>query len=156
MSGLNKVMLIGHLGKDPEIRYTQAAMPVANFGLATSETWNDRDGNKQEKTEWHKVVVFGKLADICGKYLAKGRQVYIEGKLQTRQWENKEGQKQYSTEIVATNLVFIGGSSGEYKGGGNASKTQQPAPRPAPQQNLPGEYEPDINEHLSGDDDYPF
>ena len=108
---LNKVMLIGHLGSDPELRYTQGGQPVANFNLATNEKWT-KDGKTQEKTEWHKDVVWGKMAETCEKYLKKGRQAYIEGKLQTREWEDKDGQKRYTTEVVAMTVQFIGGEGG--------------------------------------------
>lgn len=99
--GINKVILVGNLGQDPEIRYTADGRPIANFSIATSEQWNDKNtGERREKTEWHRVVVFGKLAEICGEYLSKGRQVYIEGKLQTRKWQGQDGQDRYTTEVV--------------------------------------------------------
>jgi len=99
--GINKVILVGNLGQDPEIRYTADGRPIANFSIATSETWNDKSsGERREKTEWHRVVAFGKLAEICGEYLSKGRQVYIEGKLQTRKWQGKDGQDRWTTEVV--------------------------------------------------------
>ena len=99
--GINKVILVGNLGQDPEIRYTADGKPIANFSIATSESWKDKNtGEKREKTEWHRVVVFGKLAEICGEYLSKGRQVYIEGRLQTRKWQGQDGQDRYTTEIV--------------------------------------------------------
>jgi single-strand DNA-binding protein len=99
--GINKVILVGNLGQDPEIRYTADGRPIANFSIATSESWRDKSsGEKREKTEWHRVVVFGKLAEICGEYLSKGRQVYIEGKLQTRKWQGQDGQDRYTTEVV--------------------------------------------------------
>ena len=98
--GINRVILIGNLGKDPEVRYTPNGKAVANLTLATSESWKDQSGQIQEKTEWHRVSIFGKLAEIAGEYLTKGSQIYIEGKLQTRKWQNKEGQDQYTTEIV--------------------------------------------------------
>ena len=99
--GINKVILVGNLGQDPEIRYTADGRPIANFSIATSETWRDKNsGERREKTEWHRVVVFGKLAEICGEYLSKGRQVYIEGKLQTRKWQGQDGQDRYTTEVV--------------------------------------------------------
>ena len=98
--GVNKVILVGNLGKDPEVRYTQDGKAIANLTLATSESWKDQSGQVQEKTEWHRVSIFGKLAEIAGEYLRKGSQIYIEGKLQTRKWTNKEGQDQYTTEIV--------------------------------------------------------
>ncbi len=116
MSGVNKVILLGRLGADPEVRYTAGGTAVAKFNLATSETWKDKDGSKQEKTEWHRVVAFGKLGETCGEYLSKGKQVYVEGKLQTRSWEDKEGNKKYTTEINVNNMVMLGSGSGE--GGG--------------------------------------
>ncbi len=108
MAGVNKVILIGNLGRDPEMRYTQNNTPVANFTLATSEQWTDRNGERQERTEWHRIVVWGRLAEICGQYLQKGKQVYIEGRLQTREWEDQNGQKRYTTEIVAREMQMLG------------------------------------------------
>lgn len=110
---VNKVILIGRLGANPEIRYTPSGAAVANFNLATNESWNDKNGQKQERTEWHRVVVWGKLAQLCGEYLSKGRQAYVEGRLQTRQWEDKDGQKKYTTEVIASTVQFLGGQSGE-------------------------------------------
>ncbi|MFH2046908.1 MAG: single-stranded DNA-binding protein [Pseudomonadota bacterium] len=108
MSGLNKVMLIGRLGKDPEIRYTNAGVAIANFTIATSEDWKDKaSGEKKERTEWHRIVAFGKLGEICGEYLSKGKQIYIEGRLQTRAWDDKDGNKRYTTEIVASDMQFL-------------------------------------------------
>jgi single-strand DNA-binding protein len=110
MSSLNKVQLIGHLGRDPEIRYMPSGDAMANVALATSEQWKDKTtGEKKEKTEWHRVVVFGKLAEIIGQYLKKGSLVYFEGKLQTRKWTNKDGIEQYTTEIVADQMQMLGG-----------------------------------------------
>ena len=109
MAGVNKVILIGNLGADPEVRYTPSGQPVANFRIATSETWMDKQGQKQERTEWHRVVAWGKLAELCGEYLQKGRQVFVEGKLQTRQWEDRDGNKRFTTEIQAKELTFLGG-----------------------------------------------
>jgi len=106
---LNKVMLIGHLGRDPEIRFMPSGKAVANFSMATTESWSDKDGNKEERTEWHRIVVFGKLAEICNQYLSKGRQVYIEGRLQTREWEDKEGNKRTTTEVVVSDMIMLGG-----------------------------------------------
>ncbi len=108
---VNKVILLGRLGQDPEIRYTQNGSSVCQFSLATSENWKDRNGEKQEKTEWHRVVVWGKIGELCNQYLSKGRQVYLEGKLQTRQWEDKSGNKRYTTEVNASSVQFIGGNS---------------------------------------------
>lgn len=119
-SGINKVILIGRLGSDPEVRYTSNGGAVANFSLATNESWTDKAGQKQEKTEWHRIVVWGRIAEICGQYLSKGRQAYIEGKLQTREWVDKEGHKKYTTEIVAQNVQFLGGG-GERAASNNAS-----------------------------------
>jgi single-strand DNA-binding protein len=117
MAGVNKVILIGNLGRDPELRYTPGGQPVANFSIATSESWNKKDGSgREERTEWHRIVAWGRTAELCAQYLSKGRTVYVEGRLQTREWENKEGQKQRTTEIVANTVQFIGGGPGA--GGG--------------------------------------
>ena len=110
---VNKVLLIGRLGSNPEIRYTNTGTAVANFNLATSENWNDKSGQRQERTEWHRVVVWGKLAELCEKYLSKGRQCFVEGRLQTRSWDDKDGNKKYTTEIVATTVQFLGGPSAQ-------------------------------------------
>lgn len=112
MASVNKAIIIGNLGKDPEIRYTPGGQPVANFTVATNERWNDKSGQPQERTEWHRIVVWGKTAENCGQYLKKGRSVYVEGRIQTREWTNKEGQKQWTTEIVANNVTFLGGRDG--------------------------------------------
>jgi len=104
-------MIIGRLGQDPDLKGTPNGTQVCNFSVATTESWKDKNGNKQEKTEWHRIVVWGKLAEICGQYLSKGRQVYIEGSLQTRSWE-KDGVKRYSTEINAKTVQFLGGAQG--------------------------------------------
>ena len=123
--GINKVILVGNLGQDPEIRYTADGRPIANFSVATSETWKDKNsGEKREKTEWHRVVVFGKLAEICGEYLSKGRQVYIEGKLQTRKWQGQDGQDRYTTEVVIDGFTGTMQMLGTREGGGGG-------PRPA-------------------------
>jgi single-strand DNA-binding protein len=106
--GLNKAILIGHLGRDPEMRYTQSGVAVANFNIATTETWTNKEGEKDSRTEWHRIVAFGKLGEICGEYLAKGRQVYIEGRIQTRDWEDRDGVKRYTTEIVASQMIMLG------------------------------------------------
>ena len=107
-NGLNKAILIGNLGKDPEIRYTPSGLGVANFNIATSESWTNKEGAKETRTEWHRIVAFGKLAEICGEYLSKGKQVYIEGRIQTRDWEDKDGIKRYTTEIVANQMLMLG------------------------------------------------
>lgn len=108
-NGLNKAILIGNLGKDPELRYTPSNLAIANFNMATSESWRDKEtGQKETRTEWHRIVAFGKLAEICGEYLKKGKQVYIEGRIQTRDWEDKDGIKRYTTEVVASHMLMLG------------------------------------------------
>jgi single-strand DNA-binding protein len=111
MSGINKAIIVGRLGKDPEVKQIGQGQTVCTLAVATSENWMDKNGQKQERTEWHRIVVWGKLAEICGKYLAKGRLAYIEGRLQTRQWEDQQGQKKYTTEIVASNVQFLSGNT---------------------------------------------
>lgn len=109
MAGVNKAIILGNLGRDPEMRSTQSGSQVANFSIATSRQYTDSSGQKQEETEWHRIVAFGRLAEICGQYLRKGKQVYIEGRIQTRSWEDKEtGQKKYMTEIVAEQMQMLG------------------------------------------------
>jgi single-strand DNA-binding protein len=111
--GVNKVILVGNLGRDPEVRYSPSGSAIANVTLATSEQWRDKEsGEKQEKTEWHRVVFFGRLAEIAGEYLKKGSQVYVEGRLQTRKWQDQSGQDRYTTEIVANEMQMLGGRSG--------------------------------------------
>jgi len=112
MAGVNKVIIVGRLGADPETRQVGNGGTVARLSVATSENWVDKEGQKQERTEWHRVVVWGKLAQLCGEYLAKGRQAYIEGRLQTRQWQDKDGQTKYTTEVVATTVQFLGAPAG--------------------------------------------
>ena len=119
MAGVNKVILVGNLGRDPELRYTQNGQAVANFTLATSESWTDKSGEKAERTEWHRIVTWGKLAEMCAQYLSKGRTVYIEGRLQTRDWEDRDGNKRQTTEINAGTVQFLGGPRSE--GGGSRS-----------------------------------
>jgi single-strand DNA-binding protein len=113
---VNKVILIGRLGRDPELRYTQGGQPVANFTIATNEGWTNRDGERQERTEWHRIVAWGKQAEFCSNYLTKGRQVYVEGRLQTREWEDRGGEKRRTTEIVAQSIQGLG-ARGEGSGG---------------------------------------
>jgi single-strand DNA-binding protein len=141
MAGVNKVILIGNLGRDPELRYTQSGQPVANFTLATSETWNKREGGgKEERTEWHRVVAWGRTAELCAQYLAKGRTVYIEGRLQTREWENREGQKQRTTEVVAQTVQFLGspGRGGSASAGSPAAGGfDEGVPEPPPPDDIP-------------------
>ena len=109
---INKVILIGNLGQNPEVKHSASGQAICNLSIATNESWTDKNGQKQEKTEWHRVVVFGKLAEICGQYLQKGRQAYIEGKLQTRSWQDKDNQTRYTTEVVAQSVQFLGGNAG--------------------------------------------
>ncbi|TXD37262.1 single-stranded DNA-binding protein [Lujinxingia vulgaris] len=118
---LNKAMIIGNLGSDPEVRYTQSGAAVANFNIATNEVWTDKSGVKQERTEWHRVVVFGKQAENCGKYLSKGRQVFVEGRMQTRDWEDRDGNKRSTTEIVAQTVQFLSGGSSAGRSDGPSS-----------------------------------
>jgi len=111
MSGVNKVIVLGRLGQDPEVKQVNNSNTVCRISVATSEAWKGKDGQAQERTEWHRIVIWGKLAEICGKYLSKGRQVYVEGRLETRSWEDDKGQKKYATEIVASKVEFIGGGT---------------------------------------------
>jgi single-strand DNA-binding protein len=140
MASVNKVILIGNLGRDPEVRYTQGGAAVANFTLATNDVWTDKSGARQEKTEWHRIVVWGKQAEIAREHLSKGKQVYIEGSLQTRQWDDREGNKRQTTEIKAMRIVMLGrpDGGGEMRG----------APGPAPE--MGGDEAP------PPDDDIPF
>jgi single-strand DNA-binding protein len=109
MGSVNRVILVGNLGRDAELRYTPGGAPVSTLNVATTESWKDKEGQKQEKTEWHRVVLWGKSAETLAEYLVKGKQVYIEGRLQTRQWDDKEGNKRYTTEVRADNVVLLGG-----------------------------------------------
>lgn len=148
---VNKVILLGRLGQDPELKYTPSGAGVCNFSLATSETWNDKNsGQKQEKTEWHRVVVWGKLAELCNQYLAKGRQAFVEGRLQTRSWDDKSGQKRYTTEINATTVQFIGGQAsagqGNYAPGQNQGDQQSQSP------DQPKEYSVSTDANFASDD----
>jgi single-strand DNA-binding protein len=123
MAGVNKAIIIGNLGRDPEVRYLPSGQSVANFSVATSESFNDKSGNRQERTDWHNIVVYGKQAELCGQYLKKGRQVYVEGRISYREYEAKDGSgKRKVTEIVALRVQFLGGRGGdsmtEYSGGG--------------------------------------
>ena len=149
--GVNKVILIGNLGNDPEIRYTASGAAVANISLATAESWRDKEsGEQQERTEWHRIVFFGRLAEIVGEYLKKGSQIYVEGRLQTRKWQDKEGNDRYSTEIVANEMQMLGSRGGS--GGSSSASYEQPASKnesaPAKSSNKSTEDE--------FDDDIPF
>lgn len=130
---LNKVMLIGYLGKDPEVRYTNTGTAVCNFTIATTERWHDPSGQRKEATEWHKITVWGKLADICGQYLRKGSKVYIEGKLQTRKWQDQNGQDRSTTEISAREMTMLDGKPQEQRGY-NEAPPQSEQRRPPEQQ----------------------
>ena len=147
MSSLNKVMLIGNLGKDPEIRYTQDGSPVASFSLATSETWTDKNGNRQEHTEWHNIVAWTRLAELSKRYLSKGRQVYIEGRLRTREWSDKDGNKRRTTEVIASQMVLLGARP----------QAEGAASYPAPLQKGPAEQvDQGFNDTGITDEDIPF
>ena len=152
--GVNKVILIGNLGQDPEVRFLPSGGAVANLSLATSESWKDKQGQVQEKTEWHRIGIFGKLAEIAGEYLKKGSSVYVEGKLQTRKWTNKEGNDQYTTEIHLDPfngvMQMLGGK------GDNQSQGGQAAPRPAQNQAPAAKPAPMAAPDFDFDDDIPF
>lgn len=123
--GVNKVILVGNLGNDPEMRHTPGGAGVCEFRLATNEAWTDKNGQKQERTEWHRIVVWGKKAEVCSKYLSKGRQVFVEGRLRTRTWDDKDGNKRYTTEVIANDVQFLGGAGG---GGGRGGSDEPPPP----------------------------
>jgi single-strand DNA-binding protein len=154
---VNKVILVGNLGKDPELRYTPAGAAVATFSLATSERYKDKSGEMQEKTEWHNIVAWRQLAEICGKYLHKGKQVYIEGRIQTRSYDDKDGNKRYITEIVADQMQMLGRvgeeNGGQTRAGGESRQsrpTSQTAARSTPA------YEDFADPPFNPDDDIPF
>lgn len=161
--GINKVILIGNAGADPELRYTPGGSAVSNFSIATNESWTNSSGERQERTEWHRIVVWGRLAEICNQYLRKGSKVYIEGKLQTSSWEGQDGVKRYTTEVVAREMQLLDSRSdmdGNY--GGGAPQSQQAAPQPqataattAPAQDQGGTSESDSPPYTA-DDDLPF
>lgn len=129
MASVNKVILVGNLGRDPEVRYMPNGEAVCNFSIATTDSWKDKAGAKQERTEWHNIVMYRKLAEIAGEYLKKGRPVYVEGRLQTRKWQTKEGQDRYTTEIIADQMQMLGGRDGgsnaSYDGGMDESSYSQ-------------------------------
>jgi single-strand DNA-binding protein len=162
MGSVNKVILVGNLGADPDLKYTASGKAVCNLSVATNETWKDKQGEKQQKVEWHRVNVWGDQAENCSKYLAKGRMVYLEGKLQTRSWEDKEGRKRYVTEVVADRVVFLGGEGGTARGsqqeGSGAGKHREERWPPKGQ---PPDQDPNNGYETSGaggpsDDDIPF
>ncbi|HEU4728087.1 MAG TPA: single-stranded DNA-binding protein [Kofleriaceae bacterium] len=129
--GVNKVILVGHLGADPDMRYTPSGQGVCELRLATSESWNDKNGQRQERTEWHRIVVWGKRAEVCSKYLSKGRQVFVEGRIQTRTYDDKDGNKRYITEIIANDVQFLGGGREGGGGGGRGSRADDGPPPPS-------------------------
>jgi single-strand DNA-binding protein len=150
---VNKVILVGNLGKKPELRYTPGGQAVANFTLATNERFGGKDGQPaQERTEWHRIVVWGRTAENCGQYLDKGRQVYIEGRLQTREWQDKEGQKRQTTEVVATTVQFLGGKGGGDGMGGGSMGADERVAAGAPAGGSADEF----GDAGAGDDDLPF
>ncbi len=151
--GLNKVMLIGRLGKDPDVKYTQSGLAIVNFTLATNEDWPDKaTGERKERTEWHNIVVFGKLGEICGKYLSKGKQVYVEGRIQTRSWE-QDGTTRYKTEIVATDMLML-----DAKGVGGEVSRVESASEPYAESPMAAEPKPELSHPPGGmgGDDIPF
>jgi single-strand DNA-binding protein len=147
---LNKVLLLGNLGRDPEVRYTSSGKAVANFTLATSQTWKDEDGNDQTRTEWHRVVAWGRLGEICGEYLNKGSQVFVEGRIQSREWEDQDGNRRTTVEIIAGDLIMLGGRGGQ--SGGQSGPPDEGDRKPeggrqrfsksGPQKSRPPEYRP--------------
>ena len=143
---VNKVIILGRLGQDPELKYTPGGAAVCNFSLATSENWTDKSGEKQERTEWHRIVVWGKLAELCNQYLSKGRQAFVEGKLQTRSWEDNNGQKRYTTEISATTVQFIGGANASTGG------AREEAPHPAQSTESSNDYTVTSDSSFTADD----
>lgn len=151
--GINKVILVGNLGKDPDMKYTASGAAIANITVATSESWTDKQTNERvDKTEWHRVVFFRRLAEIVGEYLRKGSQVYIEGKLQTRKWQDQNGQDRYTTEIVASEMQMLGGRGGD--GGGNPQGGGGGFRNKPPEQQAPSQPKPDSGGF--DDDDIPF
>ncbi len=148
MAGLNKVILIGNLGRDPELRYTANGQPVANFTLATTESWTNKSGEREQRTEWHRIVTWGRLAEICGEHLSKGKQVYVEGRLQTREWEDREGNKRRTTEVTANQVLMLG-RRGDAPGGPSS-------PPDAPEGPTPEGPTPEGSAPDSSSDDIPF
>jgi single-strand DNA-binding protein len=131
MGSVNKVILVGNLGRDAELRYTPGGAPVATLNLATNEVWNDKAGQRQEKTEWHRVILWGKSAESLSEYLVKGKQIYVEGKLQTRQWDDKDGNKRYTTEVRGDRIVLLSGGGGGGMGAGRSQARSAGAGAPS-------------------------
>ena len=157
MSGFNQVILLGHLGRDPEIRYTQSGTPVCRLAVATSRSWKDDGGEKHEETEWHRVVVWGATAKNCADFLTKGRQVHVEGRLRTQKWTDKDGVDRYSTEIVANGVQFVGSGSSQREGTQNHNSNSNPPPNGGTQQSSgAGAGGPKPGPQPGEDDDIPF
>ena len=152
MGSVNKVILVGNLGRDAELRYTPGGAAVATLNMATTEVWNDKSGQRQEKTEWHRVVLWGKTAESLNEYLTKGKQIYVEGRLQTRQWDDKDGNKRYTTEIRGDRIVLLGGGGGGGRGSGSSSSSGRGEASGASDFGGPS---PDTSAPLT-DDDIPF
>ena len=159
MASVNKVILLGNLGRDPETRYTTGGDAVTNLNIATSEQWKDKTGEKQERTEWHRVVLFGRQAEVAGEYLKKGRSVYIEGRLQTRKYTDKDGVEKYSTEIVADRMQLLGsgrdssGGDAEFSSGGGGARREPSAAAASPGNKGGGTAKKNVDDF---DDDIPF
>ena len=149
MGSVNKVILVGNLGRDAELRYTPGGAAVATINMATTEVWNDKSGQRQEKTEWHRVVLWGKSAESLSEYLTKGKQIYVEGRLQTRQWDDKDGNKRYTTEIRGDRIVLLGGGGGGGRGSGGGS-------RASVGDDMGGGHGPEAPSEPLTDDDIPF
>jgi single-strand DNA-binding protein len=143
MASVNKAIILGNLGKDPELRHTQGGKAVCQLRVATNEVWTDQAGERKERTEWHQVVVWGRQAENCNQYLKKGRSVYVEGRISTRKWQDKEGNDRYTTEVVADRVQFVGGGKGESAGGGGGGSFDD------------AHLEPPAS-NAGGDDDIPF
>lgn len=141
---LNKVLLLGYLGRDPEVRYTASGKAVATFSLATSVQWRDQNGNDQERTEWHRIVAWGRLGEICGEYLGKGKQVFIEGRIQSRDWEDQDGNRRTTVEIIANDMIMLGGPG--------TSESREPDERPKSQ--APARARPSGGGRRGGEDRY--
>ena len=150
--GVNKVILVGNLGADPELRYTPSGQGVCELRIATSDSWTDKQGQRQERTEWHRVVVWGKRAEVCSKYLSKGRQVYVEGRIQTRNYDDKDGNKRYITEVIANDVQFLGGG----RGGDNRGRGDEAAPPPPADADFGGGGGGNYGGGGGPDDDIPF
>ena len=153
MGSVNKVILVGNLGRDAELRYTPGGAAVSTINMATTEVWNDKAGQRQEKTEWHRIVLWGKSAESLTEYLTKGKQIYVEGRLQTRQWDDKDGNKRYTTEIRGDRIVLLGGGSG---GGGRSGGTSRGGGEDSMGGHAPAPAGGDPSEQPLTDDDIPF